>query len=308
MADDNRSSLGGSPVFPDLLRTLDAAVALVRWPAVILGGPRFPPACPGDPPVRCQPHPRLTIILDGCMRYGSSQRGRRVITDATAGQLHYWASHSWDLDFWGAPTALLGMVFHPQYLRVLRYAHPGGPPPTVPARMAHHTRQPLGRAGRQVLEALDALTDEGPPPELRAAAADLLRALLSLVRAHVVADLAEEHPSGASRTWQEAVEYLAEHLAEPLSRASVARALGLHPNYLSTLCTEHGGRSFHATLEAMRIAHAQAALRQEPQVRIAELARRCGYGDAGHFIRVFRRATGETPGRAARLQRRGKTP
>jgi AraC-like DNA-binding protein len=286
--------------FPDILAVLDQALAAAHWRSALMGGPRFPPAERGDPPVGCQPHPRLTIVLDGCMRYGSSCRGERVITDCRAGAVCYWATHGWNLDFWGTPTAALGMVFRPGFVRVLRFRHPGGALPVGPARIAHHTRAPLPAAGRQLLASLDALTDLGPPAELRLVAGDLLRGLLGMVRAHVAADLAGGPGDGALRTWQEAMQFIAEHLQEGLSREAVAAAMGLHPNYLSALFTRHGGSSFHRTIEGLRIDRARALLGSDPGRRIAEVARHCGFADAGHFIRVFKRRTGRTPGRFAR--------
>ena len=82
--------------------------------------------------------------------------------------------------------------------------------------------------------------------------------------------------------------------------SSVARAVGVHPNYLSELFTRHGGASFHFTVETQRIERAKALLRTDADLSVAEIGRRCGYGDAGHFIRVFERHIGHTPGTYAK--------
>ncbi len=286
--------------FPEVLSSLDRATSLARWQTPAIGGPRFAAARRRDPPARCQPFPRLTVILDGRMRYASSARGERTVVDGIAGSLFFWATNAWNLEFWDTPTEFLGCVFRPDFVRVLRFAHPGGATAAGPARTAHHTRAPLGAAGRQLLASLDALADDGPPAGLLPCVGDLLRGLVAMTRAHVAADLAGGVQDGARRTWQEAMQYLAEHLQEDVSRESVATALGLHPNYLSALFTRHGGASFHATLAGLRIDRAKVALRQDPELPIAEVGRRCGYADAGHFIRVFKRRTGRTPGRFAR--------
>jgi AraC-like DNA-binding protein len=101
----------------------------------------------------------------------------------------------------------------------------------------------------------------------------------------------------AVRTWQAAIEYIEEHLHRELSRDQVAKALGVHPNYLSTLCSRHGGESFHRTVEEMRLARARILLDTDRDLRIADVARRVGFNDPGYFNRVFRNRQGESPGR-----------
>lgn len=286
--------------FPDVLAELDHAVALAEWPQAALGGPRFAKPLPADPVIRCQPFPRLVILTSGRMSYASSVRGERRTITAGPGQVWHWATNAWNLEFWDTPVTFLGCVFRPRFVRVLRYVHLGGRAPASPARIFHHTARPLGPAGKQLLASLDNLADEGPDAAVAPAIGHLLQALLTLTRAHVHTDLAGPREAGALRTWQEATQYLAEHLDEELSREGVAATLGLHPNYLSTLFTRHAGASFHRTLEGLRIDRAKAVLRADPQMQIRELAAWCGYADAGHFIRVFKRATGKTPGRFAR--------
>ncbi|MBA3848337.1 MAG: hypothetical protein H0X45_17035, partial [Planctomycetes bacterium] len=147
--------------FPDVLAALDRTVALGRWQAPEIGGPRFAPALRGDPSVRCQPFPRLVVILRGRMRYASSRRGARSLVDGGAGSVFFWASNAWNLEFWDAATEFLGCVYRPDFVRVLRFTHPGGRMAAGPARIAHHTRAPLGAAGRQLLASLDALAEDG---------------------------------------------------------------------------------------------------------------------------------------------------
>jgi len=286
--------------FPDVLDEMDRAIAIAQWPKAALGGPRFAKPLPGDPVIRCQPFPRLVILTSGRMSYASSVRGERQVITAGAGQMWHWATNAWNLEFWNTPVTFIGCVFRPHFVRVLHYVHLGGRNITGPARIFHHTARPLGPAGKQLLASLDSLADDGPDAAVAPAVGHLLQALMTLTRAHVHTDLAGPREAGALRTWQEAMQYLAEHLDEEISREGVAATLGLHPNYLSTLFTRHAGASFHRTLEGLRIDRAKAALRADPQQQIRDLAAWCGYADAGHFIRVFKRATGKTPGRFAR--------
>ncbi len=286
----------GLPAAADLLA---AAIGRADWSAPALGGPRWPEPLRGDPPVLCLPMPRMTIVLAGRVRYAVSDRGARRVVEAGPGQVLHFASNAWNLCLWSTPVRFLGVVFRPGMMRVLLADIPAGGP-RGPTRTAHHTRAPLAGPALGLLRALDGLADLGPPEHLLGAAGDAARSLARLAHAHLVEDLAGGPASGSLRTWQEAMEHLGEHLLDDLSRTDVARAVGVHPNYLSTLCTRHGGTSFQQTVEGLRIERAKSLLRTEPGLRIAEIGRRCGFPDAGHFIRVFRRRTGHTPGRFAR--------
>jgi AraC-like DNA-binding protein len=287
----------GSPGFPDLLASLEEAGRLVDWRAAAFGGPRHPARRSGDPVVKCTTCPRLTIVLGGRIRQAISRCGQRELVEAGCGQVIYHASSSWNLEFWQDEVEFLGLVFRRGFLRILRYRYPGRPAQPVLASIFHHTSLPLAGPALRVLEALDAFADTGPPDSQHPVAADLLRALLQLAQLHVIEDLAGSPVRGSLATWQMVLEHLDEHLAEPLTRASVAQSFGLHPNYLSALCTQHGSESFRGALEGLRLARARALMTADPGLPVAEVARRCGFQDPGYFIRVFRRRTGSPPGR-----------
>ncbi len=284
--------------FPSAPAVLDEALSDARWHEPVIGGPRWPAARRGDPPVLCLPMPRLTIVLEGTVRYAISHRGERRIVEGRPGQVLVFSSHAWNLSLWGSRVRFIGLVFRGDLLRVL-LADISASGPMGMARTAHHTRLPLVGPATGLLAALDGLADLGPAPTLLPAVGDLARGLTRLARAHLIDDLAGPTPAGSLRTWQDAMEFIAEHLLEDLSRESVARAVGLHPNYVSSLFTRHGGESFQRTVETQRIERAKALLRADPDLPVAEVGRRCGYADAGHFIRVFKRRSGRTPGRFA---------
>jgi AraC-like DNA-binding protein len=290
------TALPPSHGLPDVLAQIDAALSAGGLTAPLLAGPRRPEGVVEDAEVMRLSFPRTTIFLGGGKRHELSLGGRRVLCPGRPGTVLHFATGAYDRSLWREPCVFIGLVYRREFLRVLRCEHPGGPRPAGPARAAHHTRLPLAGAPIQILAALDALADrpDGGDPLV---AGQLLRALLALVREHLVADLAGAGSSGSLLTWQLCLEHLEEHLPRPLARGAVARALGLHPNYLSALCSRHGGTSFHRTVEDLRLARARALLRADPALPLAEVAHRCGWADAGHFIKVFRRRCGLTPGR-----------
>jgi AraC-like DNA-binding protein len=285
---------------PDVLAALDDALAVAELERPALGGPRR--LCDGaeGPDVARLPFPRTTIILAGRKRHDLSSAGRPLRFDGRPGGVVHFASGAYDRSLWREPCRFLGVVYRRDFLRVLRFDHPGGPRPAGPARCAHHTRHPLAGPALQILAALDGLADRADGGDPRQAGA-LLRVVLALAREHVAADLAGSAGGGSLFTWQLCREFIEERLAEALSRTRVARAVGVHPNYLSALCSRHGGASFQRTVEALRLDRAKAQLREDPALPLAEVARRCGWADVGHFIKVFRRRCGATPGRWRRL-------
>jgi AraC-like DNA-binding protein len=136
---------------------------------------------------------------------------------------------------------------------------------------------------------------EKPTPPLAEAARETFRALLRVTREHLRRDDSGEAGLGSSSTriWHRVQAYLHEHYAEPLTREVVAEVVGVHPNYLSALCRRHGP-SFQQSLEAVRLERACYLLRSS-DLKIEAIARACGYESAGYFIKVFRRAFGQTP-------------
>jgi AraC-like DNA-binding protein len=286
---DWRPILTEKSYFLELLEHLlaDGQPARVR-----LGGSTVGQALPGDPYVCVQDKARLSIMLEGRMKYTiCSQRQRREI-ELTPNDAIYWARHAWSLDHWDEPYAFFGIVFTRHFTRFLVVDHPGGPKPATSTPWFYHTAHPISEAGAHATWALDALADQGDSEATR----PLFITLLHLAREHLQGDEPSGEEYSASATWRRVQDYLHENYALPISRASVARALCLHPNYLSALCAREGGVSFHQALEAIRIERAQRLLKQG-DLDVARIAQLCGFSDAPHLTRAFRRATGTTPHR-----------
>jgi AraC-like DNA-binding protein len=56
------------------------------------------------------------------------------------------------------------------------------------------------------------------------------------------------------------------------------------------------GETLSGLLRAERIRLARALLRERPELPVAVVAARCGFGGEAQFHRTFREATGTTPG------------
>ena len=94
--------------------------------------------------------------------------------------------------------------------------------------------------------------------------------------------------------------YLSVHLAEPISVEDMARRAHLSPSRFAAVFRETFGMPPHQYLLHLRLEHAKELLRgtRLPLVRIAAY---CGFSDAHHLSRLFKREVGMTPG-AYRLE------
>ena len=88
--------------------------------------------------------------------------------------------------------------------------------------------------------------------------------------------------------------YVREHLHEEMSLPEAAAAAMLSPNYLAHLLKKQTDRTFTELVTERRLEHAKELLLTS-ELRIGEVAHRCGFGDADYFSRRFRQWTGVTP-------------
>lgn len=92
-----------------------------------------------------------------------------------------------------------------------------------------------------------------------------------------------------------ATDYIAEHLAEPLTVADLARLLSLSPSAFSRQFREVTGRSPYQFVKEQRMIRARDLLAQR-RLGVAAVARTVGYPSLSHFIKAFRTRFGCTPG------------
>jgi len=91
--------------------------------------------------------------------------------------------------------------------------------------------------------------------------------------------------------------YLDQNVGQPFSLEQVAEYHHLSAAHLSVLFQKH----YHITPTAYRLqkrlTHARRLLQETPQ-SIKEIATACGFTDAAHFCKEFKKQTGQTPGQA----------
>ncbi|HJA94162.1 MAG TPA: AraC family transcriptional regulator [Candidatus Eisenbergiella merdipullorum] len=83
---------------------------------------------------------------------------------------------------------------------------------------------------------------------------------------------------------------------ETLTLEELSGRVYISSQYLSRLFTEYTGCSVYEYLTSYRMIRAKELLLRRPDLSIQVIANDVGYSDASHFILMFRKATGMTPG------------
>jgi AraC family transcriptional regulator len=97
--------------------------------------------------------------------------------------------------------------------------------------------------------------------------------------------------------------YIDAHLADEISLDRLAAEACLSPFHFSRLFRDAIGFSPHRYVTDRRVQAAQKELALD-RVSLVEIALNAGFGSQDNFIRVFRKATGLTPGQFRKLSRR----
>jgi YesN/AraC family two-component response regulator len=98
--------------------------------------------------------------------------------------------------------------------------------------------------------------------------------------------------------------YLQNHYQHDITRDSVAQQFSVTPNHLSRLFQTHGSMTFNNYLTHVRINRGKYLLCNY-NLKLDDIAVRCGFRDTPYFCRIFKRLTKMTPAeyRTARTMR-----
>ncbi len=99
---------------------------------------------------------------------------------------------------------------------------------------------------------------------------------------------------------KESIRYIHAHLDAPFNIQELAESLRCHPDYLGRKFKQHTGVELGLYIRRVRVDHAREMLKN-PSKTIDDVAEACGFSDRIHFAKVFKRLTGETPGRYRKL-------
>ena len=109
-----------------------------------------------------------------------------------------------------------------------------------------------------------------------------------------------EFESASSRTRAEPVEiwktrkFIEDHSGEELSLRRVAKAVNIHPNYLSERFKQVTGMNFVEYVACRRFKEA-CRLLHDGDLKISDIAFSAGFQSLSQFNRVFKRLSGKSP-------------
>ena len=93
----------------------------------------------------------------------------------------------------------------------------------------------------------------------------------------------------------EAVRFINANYCSDISLTSLAHALSISPQYLSSLFSKSMGISFSEYVQSLRLRRA-AEMLLDADWQITELCFQCGFRNFSHFIRSFKKRYGVSPG------------
>ena len=91
------------------------------------------------------------------------------------------------------------------------------------------------------------------------------------------------------------LDYIGAKLDEDLSLLVLANVAGMNLYYFARLFKQSTGLSPHRYVLEQRVTRAKQLLLHTPEMTVLEAGVRTGFGDQGHFTKVFRRFVGMNP-------------
>lgn len=100
--------------------------------------------------------------------------------------------------------------------------------------------------------------------------------------------------SSPQKTADRVIAYIQDNYMHSISNADIGFALNFHPNYLNRIMLRQTGRSLHGYLLYFRLSKALERL-QSTDLSVSKIAEQCGFNDAGHFTKTFKKQFGCSP-------------
>jgi AraC-like DNA-binding protein len=233
--------------------------------------------------------PRLELPLRGYYENQIEQHGRVITVKLWPGTALFAPPNCWNLPVWKPGLELMSLLFGVKQIGVsIVTAHRRVGPQLAAKKFS--VPRPLTGPVPSLLEAMTQLTASNDLAVLP----DLARGLLHCVRQLFTQPSEPAATSRAHALLESICVYLQNHYQYDITRDSVSKQFGITPNHLSRLFQTHGHMTFSSYLTHVRIDRAKHLLRNY-NLKLEEIAARCGYYDAPYFCHVFKRLTKMTP-------------
>ena len=243
---------------------------------------------PSPPALAYQVHfPRIEMVLDGelNMEVGNNM-GIDTKYTLKQGSVLYLPAESWNKPEWDKPVRTLTVMAGKQSFGMSLLSWDGE---QFDSALKENVLRRGPRVGTFILNAIEELTKQTESQKTK-------RLLVNSLFSHII-DLVEqplETPSKSHALFEAVRDYLEQHYHEPLSRESVAKHFYVSANYLSQLFQKEGKIKFNEYLNHIRLERAKYLL-IEYDMKVKEVAHRCGFKDSNYFCRIFRNQTARSP-------------
>jgi len=107
-----------------------------------------------------------------------------------------------------------------------------------------------------------------------------------------------EEPSESRYSFhvEKILRHIDQHYHRDLSLDHCSELTGLHPNYISQLFRKETGVTFVQYLHQLRIDKAKELLQKDRSLPVQVIGNQVGFENPQHFMKVFKKLTGFTPG------------
>jgi AraC family transcriptional regulator len=118
-----------------------------------------------------------------------------------------------------------------------------------------------------------------------------------IIQAHSSLASPPPRPFGGltSRHRRLVMDYIEEHLAQPVALRELAALVGVSPRHFERAFHQAVGMPPHAYVMQKRVAAARTLLVSSPKLRIQQIATRVGFSSSSHLAAAFRRQMGVSP-------------
>jgi len=246
--------------------------------------------------------PRLEIPLYGQYRNQIERGGEIADVALQPGTALFAAPGCWNLPEWRPGLELLSLFFGRTRLGIRLVSARLNHYPQLDCQKHSLPRPVSGPLPHLILALAEAQAEDEANPALP----DLVRATVRCVE-NLLAKPVLARPGGRAQTLLEEIRvFLQSHYQYEITRDSVAAQFDVTPNHLSRLFQTHGRMTFSNYLTSVRIDRAKHLLRNY-NLKLDDIAARCGYHDTPYFWHVFKKLTKTTP-MAYRLKNRSSRP
>jgi len=245
--------------------------------------------------------PRLEIPLHGAYRNQIESGGQIARAVLRPGMALFAAPNCWNLPEWQPGLELLSILFGRTQLGVSLVSARTKNFPQLASKKYSLPRPISGPVPPLLIALAEALAEDEAGPALT----DLVRALIGCVE-HLLRQPVTRAGGRAQTLLEEIRVFLQSHYQYEITRDSVAEQFDITPNHLSRLFQTHGRMTFSHYLTRVRIDRAKHLLRNY-NLKLDDIAARCGYHDTPYFWHVFKKMTKTTP-MAYRLKNRRSGP